>query len=131
MKVGENVVLVVDDDADTLEVLRIVLEDLLGVRAVLATSGEQALQRLQDTKPALVLLDLRLPGIDGLELARQLKSNSETKDIPLMALTAWSRGGEQAIAAGCDDCIEKPFDLDYLTGKLAPYVTAAPDAVRK
>jgi two-component system cell cycle response regulator DivK len=85
-----------------------------------AVDGESGLALIRSEAPALVLMDMSLPGIDGWEATRQLKADPATRAIPVIALTAHAMAGdrEQALAAGCDDFDIKPIDLDRLLGKI-------------
>jgi two-component system alkaline phosphatase synthesis response regulator PhoP len=102
--------LVVDDEEDILELIKFNLERE-GYLVSCAGSGEGALQIAKSEIPDLIVLDLMLPGIDGLEVARQLKNEPETRGIPIVMLTA--KGEEADIVAGlelgADDYITKPF----------------------
>jgi two-component system cell cycle response regulator DivK len=91
-----------------------------GYEVVTAVDGESGLALTKSESPALVLLDMSLPGIDGWEATRQLKADPATRAIPVIALTAHAMAGdrEQALAAGCDDFDIKPIDLDRLLGKI-------------
>lgn len=111
---GETI-LIVDDNATNLKLARVLLQ---GAGYVVRTAGdaEEALRVLATVRPALVLMDVQLPGMDGLELTRRLKSSEETRGIVVVALTAYAMKGddEKARAAGCDGYIAKPFDIDRL-----------------
>jgi two-component system, cell cycle response regulator DivK len=91
-----------------------------GYEVVTAVDGESGLALTRSAAPALVLMDMSLPGIDGWEATRQLKADPATHAIPIIALTAHAMAGdrEQALAAGCDDFDIKPIDLDRLLGKI-------------
>jgi CheY-like chemotaxis protein len=91
-----------------------------GYEVVIAPDGEQGLAMAQAEKPALVLMDMSLPGIDGWEATRRLKGAPETQRIPVIALTAHAMSGdrEKAMAAGCDDFDTKPVELDRLLAKI-------------
>jgi two-component system, cell cycle response regulator DivK len=104
-------VLVVDDNPTNLKLARVVLSsEGLDVRT--AVSAEDALQVLDTFTPALILMDLQLPGLDGLELTRQLKADPKRHNIAVLALTAYAMKGdmEKALAAGCDGYVSKPID---------------------
>ncbi|MCS5695182.1 response regulator [Desulfofundulus thermocisternus] len=75
-----------------------------------AATAEQGLEMVRREKPGLILLDIELPGMDGLQVARLLKGDPATRDIPVLAVTAYAMKGdaEKALAAGCDDYISKP-----------------------
>ena len=112
-------VLVVEDEEPILEMLRYGLERFgFSVRCV--GSGEEALAATMRERPDLVLLDLMLPGMDGLEVCRRLKGSPETADIPIVMLTA--RDGEADIVAGleigADDYLTKPFSPRVLSARL-------------
>jgi CheY-like chemotaxis protein len=91
-----------------------------GYEVLTAVDGESGLALTQSDAPALVLMDMSLPGIDGWEATRRLKADPATRAIPVIALTAHAMAGdrEQALAAGCDDFDIKPIDLDRLLGKI-------------
>ncbi len=111
--------LLVDDEEDILELLT---NHLLkeGYEIQCATSGEEALHMARLNCFSLILLDLMLPGIDGLEVARRLKSDASTRDIPIVMLTA--KGDDSDIIAGlelgADDYITKPFNLKVLVARI-------------
>jgi len=91
-----------------------------GYEVLTAVDGESGLTLTKSETPALILMDMSLPGIDGWEVTRQLKADPATRAIPVIALTAHAMAGdrEQALAAGCDDFDIKPIDLDRLLGKI-------------
>ena len=112
-------ILVVDDEEDILELVRynLVRE---GYTVSCATSGEEALKASVSGSIDLIILDLMLPGIDGLEVARRLKENSATKDTPIVMLTA---KGEEAdivtgLELGADDYVTKPFSPRILIARI-------------
>jgi CheY-like chemotaxis protein len=86
----------------------------------IAVDGEQGLTMARSAPPALILMDMSLPGVDGWEATRQLKTMPETRGVPVIALTAHAMAGdrEKAIAAGCDDFDTKPVDLPRLLAKI-------------
>ena len=116
---SKQTILVVDDEEDILELVRynLVRE---GFEVVCAMTGEQAFEVIQQTPFELLILDLMLPGMDGLELTRRLKNSSETSRIPIVMLTA--KGEEADIVAGlelgADDYITKPFSPRVLTARI-------------
>jgi len=91
-----------------------------GYEVLTAVDGESGLALTRTEAPALILMDMSLPGIDGWEATRQIKADPATRGIPVIALTAHAMAGdrEQALAAGCDDFDIKPIDLDRLLGKI-------------
>lgn len=107
----ERPVLVVDDDTDVCEMITSVLESELGLATVQAHSGEEAMLKAIEWRPALVLLDMRMPdGIGGLETVRALKSDATTQSIPIIGMSG-SVPEVMGLLAGCDDFIAKPFDI--------------------
>ena len=91
-----------------------------GYEVSIAVDGREGIERARNEGPALILMDMSLPEIDGWEAARQLKSAPETRHIPIIALTAHAMAGdeEKALAAGCDDYETKPVDLPKLLAKI-------------
>ena len=91
-----------------------------GYEVAIAVDGEQGVALARAEAPALILMDMSLPGMDGWEATRQLKAAPETRGIPVIALTAHAMAGdrERAIAAGCDDFDIKPVDLNRLLEKI-------------
>ncbi len=125
-------ILVVDDEEDILELLRFNLSRE-GYQISCAASGEDALSFVRSEIPDLIVLDLMLPGMDGLEVTKSLKNNLSTKDIPIVMLTA---KGEEAdivtgLELGADDYITKPFSPRILVARvravLRRNVKEAPD----
>src|SRR5262247_2811620 len=91
-----------------------------GYDVVTAVDGESGLALSRAESPALILMDMSLPGIDGWEATRQLKADPATRAIPVIALTAHAMAGdrEKALAAGCDDFDTKPVDFARLVEKI-------------
>ena len=117
-------ILIVDDNPVNMKLVRVLLVSE-GYNVRTAADAEQALQILADFHPELILMDIQLPGIDGLELTRRLKSNPATKDIMIVALTAYAmKGDEQRMfEAGCDGYIAKPIDTRTLPIDIKRYLT--------
>ncbi len=105
-------VLIVDDNDLNLELARFVLEDA-GLVVESVPDAAHALQRLQHDLPDLILMDIQLPGMDGLELTRCLKADERLRDIVVIAFTAFAmKGDEQRMReAGCDGYLAKPIDV--------------------
>jgi DNA-binding response OmpR family regulator/HPt (histidine-containing phosphotransfer) domain-containing protein len=101
-----------------------------GFETAAAESGEQALERMAERLPNLVVTGLRLPGMDGLALTRKLKAHAEWKSIPVILLTAayWPEEEAEAVKAGCECSIAKPVDVNLFPGMIALYM-GAPAAV--
>ena len=91
-----------------------------GFTVLVATDGEKGVAMAATERPDLILMDLRLPGLDGWEATRQIKAQPGTRHIPVIALTAHAMTGdrEKALAAGCDDFDTKPIDFARLRGKI-------------
>ena len=118
---GESI-LVVDDEPANLRLLTVLLSRN-GYQVHEARTAEEALEIVAKIHPRLVLADIQLPGMDGLEMTRQLKSNPETKDIVVVAVTAFAMKGDEqkALDAGCDGYITKPIDVTSLPRVLKKY----------
>jgi two-component system cell cycle response regulator DivK len=116
---GESI-LVVDDNPANLKLARVLLASE-GYEVRTAGDAEEALEVLTAFSPRLILMDLQLPGMDGLALTRQLKKDPKTRDIVIVALTAYGMKGdeERARAAGCDGYVVKPIDTRTLPGVVA------------
>jgi signal transduction histidine kinase/ActR/RegA family two-component response regulator len=114
-------VLIVEDEPDNQELMRTVIHDLLGGEAVVCADGERAVFEAVERPPALILLDLMLPSLSGWEVARRLRQNQRTKDVPIIAVTALARPQEResALHAGCDGYLSKPFAPDDMARLVA------------
>ena len=104
-------ILVVEDEPHSRRIATMALEHA-GYRCAQAANAAEALAALQRERPRLVVMDLNLPGTDGLQLTRWLKEDALTRDIPVLAVTAYAMPGDLDIAseAGCDGYIAKPYD---------------------
>jgi CheY-like chemotaxis protein len=123
---GESI-LIVDDNPVNLKLARVILT-LEGYNVEVATDAEEALARLAVFHPRLILMDLQLPGMDGLTLARRLKSDAATRGVIILALTAYAMKGDEkkALAAGCDGYITKPIDTRALPLAIARQLARSP-----
>ena len=112
-------ILYVEDNEDNVYVVQQRLARA-GYTVLVAPDGERGLAMTAAEGPDLILMDLSLPGLDGWEVTRRLKSAPATKHIPIIALTAHAMTGdrEKALAAGCDDYDSKPVDFARLRGKI-------------
>jgi len=112
-------VLIVDDEPDIVETLSFMLQ-ARNFDVVTASDGFEALSKVKSERPDLVLLDIMMPGMDGYDVCVKLKTDKETKNIPVVMLTA--RGENEAVIrahkAGANDYIVKPFSLPTLVSKL-------------
>jgi len=116
---GAMKILYVEDNDDNIYVVKNRL-GRAGHSIVVATDGEQGVAMAAAEQPDLILMDLRLPVIDGWEATRRIKAQAETRHIPIIALSAHAMTGdrEKALEAGCDDYDTKPVDFARLRGKI-------------
>lgn len=116
-------ILIVDDNPANLKLARLVLV-AAGYEVRTAVDAEAALALLESFAPRLILMDLQLPGMDGLELTRKLKSDPRHRRVVVVALTANAMKGDdvKARAAGCDGYITKPIDIDVLAKTVAKHL---------
>jgi two-component system response regulator len=119
-------VLLVDDDESNREMLTRRLQNR-GYDVVTAADGQDALARASAESPSLILMDVSLPGIDGLTVTRQLKSSTALRGIPVIALTAHAGDDDRdrARAAGCDDYDTKPIEFARLEKKMQALLKTA------
>jgi len=112
---GRGEILVVEDNARNMALLRDVLQ-ATGYRTLQASTGREAVALAHAHEPALVLMDIRLPDMDGTEALRLLRANERTASIPVLAVTAQAMAGdrERFLAAGFDGYLSKPIDVDEL-----------------
>ena len=120
-------ILYVEDNDDNVYMLQRRLERA-GHTVTIAKDGAQGVATAIAERPDLILMDLGLPVLDGWEATRRLKAATETKHIPVIALTANAMAGdrEKALAAGCDDFDTKPVELPRLLGKIQALVPGGP-----
>jgi CheY-like chemotaxis protein len=121
---GERILLVEDNPVN-----RRLAEFLLraeGFVVIEATTGEEALRRARDERPALIIMDLQLAGMDGFTATRILKADATTRDIPVIAMTAYAMSGDRdrALGAGCDGYITKPIDTREFPLTVRRYLAA-------
>ena len=116
-------ILIVEDDRKNLKLFRELLQEL-GYSTVEATDGSQAIKLARAAKPSLILMDIQLPVMDGLEATRIIKSDTSTKNIPIVALTAYAMKTDEqkAIQAGCDGYLPKPLRAQTLLEKVKEYL---------
>jgi len=115
----EKSILLVEDHPDSAEMAQTLLR-ALGYRVSIATDGLEALEKAYQIRPDLILLDIVLPGMDGLEVARRLKADPHTSSVPILALTAKVLPGDQetCLENGCDSYLTKPFFPRQLKGEI-------------
>jgi two-component system cell cycle response regulator DivK len=121
-----HTILVVDDNEVNLKLAQQILV-ASGYEVRAAVRGEQAIEMACAHRPELILLDIRLPDIDGLEVLRRLRSLPETRDIHIVAMTAQAMPDEvdRFVAAGCDGYIQKPISLQTFRAEVQRHLTAA------
>ncbi|MDD5758204.1 MAG: response regulator [Desulfobulbaceae bacterium] len=104
-------VLVIEDNLDNLELMRCVLERS-GYEVIAAVSGEEGVALAESQRPAFILMDINLPGIDGLEATRRIRASSIDGSTPIIAITSYAMRGdmERVMDAGCNGYFEKPID---------------------
>lgn len=120
-----NKILIIDDDDDIREATQICLEIVGSWKIVTASSGQQGLMKAISEQPNLILLDVMMPGMDGLETLNQLRANRVTKDIPVVFLTAKAHPAEQRSFTQLDvtGVITKPYDPFELSDRIAKILT--------
>jgi two-component system, cell cycle response regulator DivK len=116
-------ILVVEDNERNLKLVRDVLQ-YAGFDVVAASSAEQGVAMAMDSPPDLVLMDLQLPGMDGTEALRQLRSSPRTSSVPVVAVTAFAMKDdrERALSAGFDGYLEKPISVHALPAQVRSFL---------
>ena len=119
-------ILYVEDNEDNAYMLKMRLELTDEVEVLVAEDGEKGCEMAAAKRPDLILMDLEMPVVDGWEATRRLKSKPETRDIPVIGLSAHALAGERekALAAGCEEFDTKPVEFDRLLGKIRKLVSA-------
>jgi len=120
-----RLILVVEDNEANQMLTRVLLE-IEGYRVDIAANSAETMQRLTGSRPDLILMDVQLPGEDGLNLTRQLKADPTTAGVPIVALTAHAMAGdrEQTLAAGCVGYISKPIDTRKFGEEVGRFLVA-------
>ena len=110
-------ILVVDDNQELVRALQLLLKDY---DLILAENGKQAVEIAFTLKPDLILMDILMPEMDGLEATRLIRQNAQTRSIPVLAITAGVSIGieEECSQSGCDDFIAKPFTIEQLASRI-------------
>ena len=119
-----KVILLVEDEPKNLTLLRDVLQ-VSGYKTIEATDGKQGVELAKSKKPDLILMDVQMPVMDGLEATRILKADATTSNIPVLALTSYAMKGdkERILEAGCDGYLAKPIDIKELLKIVAEYLS--------
>lgn len=110
-------ILVVDDERQIRELLRKILTKE-GYEVVEATNGEEAVKLAEKESPQVILMDINMPVVDGIEACKRLKVSDKTRLIPILMITAFEDNKEVAVGAGAEDFVCKPFDLLELSVRL-------------
>ncbi len=118
----EKLVLIVEDDPRNLTLFRDLLQKF-GYATIEAGNGREGVDLARSDKPNLILMDIQLPVMDGLEATRILKSDADTRSIPILALTSYAMKGdsERIMQAGCDGYLAKPVDVREFLATVARY----------
>jgi len=118
-------ILIVEDQEDNRKILRDLLTSQ-GYSILEATDGLTAIQLARNYQPALILMDIQLPGIDGYEATRRIKADKALSHIPLIVVTSYALSGDsqKAFAAGCDDYIAKPYSPRQMLAKVREFLAA-------
>ena len=121
-------ILIVDDNELNIKLCRAILKD--SYQIFTATSAEEALESAKRILPDLILMDIQLPGMDGLTATRVIKSDDRLKATPVIALTSFAMVGdrEKALSAGCDEYLPKPINIQGLKSTVARFLDAPPAA---
>jgi two-component system, cell cycle response regulator DivK len=119
-------VLYVEDNDDNIYMLKMRLELLEDFEVVTAEDGEKGCAMARSERPDIILMDLEMPVVDGWEATRRLKADPQTRDIPIIALSAHALAGERekALAAGCDEFDTKPIEFERLLATLRRVLAA-------
>ena len=119
-------VLIIEDHGDMRELLTWQIE-LMGFLPITAKRGSEGVEKAASEKPELIIMDIMMPGMDGLAAARAIRANEETKDIPILAATALFRDSDlkSCIDAGCNGYIVKPFTFQELQAKVRELIPSA------
>ncbi len=119
-----KMILIVEDEPKNLTLLRDLLQ-VSGYSTIEATDGKQGVELAKTSKPDLILMDVQMPVMDGIEASRILKADATTSNIPVLALTSYAMKGdeERILQAGCDGYLAKPFDIKELLKRVAEYLS--------
>lgn len=118
-----RIILVAEDHPDSRDALKTLLEAMgYGVR--LAADGREAVSEALAAQPDLILMDIMMPEVDGLEATQQLRKAEGFRQVPIVALTAMEGARDRALAAGCDDYVTKPIDLPAFFSKIQHWLIA-------
>jgi len=114
-------ILAVDDDVDILEMLKLLL-DIFGYDVEATLRGQDVQEKISHRRPDLILMDVTLSGIDGRDICRSLKQDSETAGIPIILISALPGSRAEMMECGADDFLNKPFDIANLQDKIEKFL---------
>lgn len=114
-------ILVVDDNEDCRVALKTFLE-ASGYSVAEAADGEEAVESARETDPDLILLDIMMPGVDGLEAARRIRRASDVDGVVIVAISAMEGAEKASRAAGCDACVTKPLDMAEFSSRVGRWL---------
>jgi len=120
-------ILVVGDQEDNRRIIRDLLASA-GYQRIEALDGESGVRLAETERPDLILMDIQLPGLDGYEATRRIKTNPELRAIPIIVVTSYALSGDdvKAMQAGCDAYVAKPFSPRQLLAKIREFLAAGP-----
>ena len=116
-------ILVIEDNETNIYLVGFILKKN-GLEVIEARSGEEGVELAIKEKPDLILMDIQLPGIDGLEATRRIRESEAEEEVPIIALTSYAMTGDRdkSLAAGCTGYIEKPINPDTFMGEIEKYL---------
>jgi len=122
-----HTILLIEDNEQNRYLARFLLEKN-GYRVVSAVDGLEGIALAEEVRPAVILLDIQLPRMNGYEVARAIRQRPALREIPLVAVTSYAMTGdrEKAIASGCNGYIEKPIDPDSFVSEVARFIVVGP-----
>ena len=118
-----KLILVIEDQEDNRRIMRDLFTSA-GYEVIEAVTGEEGVTSAETHRPDLILMDIQLPGLDGYEATRRIKSNPDLSQIPIIVVTSYALSGDdvKAFEAGCDDYVAKPFSPRELLAKVRKYL---------
>ena len=123
---GQNQTIMIVDDTDDIRYLMRLQLDMLGYRVVEAANGQEAIELLHREIPKLILMDLNMPGLDGIEVTRLIRESLRNSTIIIIAFTALNEAEvrRRALAAGCNDYVQKTLEADQLSSLLNRHLSS-------
>jgi len=124
-------VIVAEDNKDNFELIQMIFEDFpFSCRLIRANSGRDVINFVEAEKPDLILMDVVMPDMDGIEATRLLRRKYSKQELPIIALTAQAMTGDREVVldAGCNEYLSKPFSINELTEKVLHYLKIDPVA---